>query len=49
MSLVDAYNATHDPDLSSTDWVPTLRLTVDPTDRVQAIVSAKAGAGKLGI
>ena len=49
VSLVGAYNASHDPDLPATDWVPTLRGPVDPAETVQAIVSAKAGAGKLGI
>ena len=50
VSLVDAYNASHEPDLPGAGWVPTLRAAApDPASQVQAIVSAKAGAGKLGI
>jgi pectate lyase len=50
VSFLDAYNATHDPDLPGAGWVPTLRAApVDPAGQVQALVSAHAGAGKLGI
>jgi pectate lyase len=50
VNFVAAYNATHDPDLTPTDWVPTLRAAApDPTADVPALVSAHAGAGKLGI
>ncbi len=49
VSFVAAYNATHEPDLTPTDWVPTLRTGVDPTASVPTLVSAHAGAGKLGI
>jgi pectate lyase len=50
VNFVAAYNATHDPDLTPTDWVPALRAaTPDPTAAVPALVSAHAGAGKLGI
>ncbi len=50
VNFVAEYNATHDPDLTGTDWVPTLRAGVpDPTASVPALVTAHAGAGKLGI
>ncbi len=50
VSLVDAYNASHDPDLTATDWTPTLRVAPpDPAARVPTIVTASAGAGRLGI
>ena len=50
VSFLDAYNATHEPDLPGAGWVPALRAAAaDPTDQVQALVTAKAGAGKLGI
>lgn len=49
VSFVDAYNATHDPDLPPATWVPTLRAaTPEPATAVPALVTAKAGAGKLG-
>ncbi|GAA1528311.1 pectate lyase [Dactylosporangium maewongense] len=49
VSLVDEYNAGHDPDLTAGTWVPTLRAAApDPATAVPALVSAKAGAGKLG-
>jgi len=48
VSLLEAYNATHDPDLGTdAGWVPVLRTQVHPTAAVPAIVSAKAGAGRL--
>lgn len=50
VSFLDAYNASHDPDIGPTDFVPTLRAApVDPTDQVQSIVTKQAGAGRLGI
>ena len=50
VSFVDAYNQSFDPDLSPTDFVPTLRAAApDPTDQVQRLVSKGAGAGRLGI
>jgi pectate lyase len=50
VSFVAAYNDGHDPDLPATDWVPELRAAhPDPTALVPAIVSARAGAGRLGI
>jgi pectate lyase len=50
VSFLDAYNATHEPDLPGAGWVPTLRAAApDPTGQVQALVGANAGAGKLGI
>jgi pectate lyase len=49
VSLLAEYNATHDPDLGAdAGWVPVLRTRVDPTAAVPAIVSASAGAGRLG-
>jgi pectate lyase len=49
VSLVAEYNATHDPDLPPATWVPTLRVAApDPATAVPALVSANAGAGKLG-
>lgn len=49
VNLVAEYNATHDPDLPPTTWVPTLRVAApDPATAVPALVNAKAGAGKLG-
>jgi pectate lyase len=50
VSFVDAYNQSFDPDLTPTDFVPTLRAAPpDPTDQVQSLVSKGAGAGKVGI
>jgi pectate lyase len=50
VSFVDAYNQSFDPDLSPTDFVPTLRAAPpDPTDQVQSLVAHQAGAGKIGI
>jgi pectate lyase len=50
VSFVDAYNASHDPDIAGAGWVPTLRAAApDPTASVPALVTAHAGAGKLGI
>lgn len=49
MNLVAEYNATHDPDLPPTTWVPALRAApADPATAVPALVTARAGAGKLG-
>lgn len=49
VNLTESYNATHDPDLPPTDWVPALRAAApDPAPAVQGIVPAKAGAGKIG-
>ena len=48
VSLLDAYNATHDPDIGAdAGWVPVLRVHVDPTAAVAGKVSARAGAGRL--
>ncbi len=49
--LLDAYNETHDPDITGdAGWVPTLRgVPVTATTDVPAHVTANAGAGKLGI
>jgi pectate lyase len=51
VSLLDAYNASHDPDITAdAGWVPTLRPgPLTPTAGVQGMVNARAGAGKLGI
>src|SRR4051794_37024029 len=47
VSFVDAYNASHDPDITGAGWVPTLRAAApDPTASVPALVTAQAGAGK---
>jgi pectate lyase len=49
VSLLAEYNATHDPDIGGdAGWVPVLRTRVDPTAAVPGIVSARAGAGRLG-
>jgi pectate lyase len=51
MSLLDAYNASHDPDIGTdAGWTPVLRAgPVLPAAAVPALVSRFAGAGKLGI
>jgi pectate lyase len=50
VSFVAEFNATHEPDLAGTDWVPSLRVApADPASAVPALVSAQAGAGHLGI
>jgi pectate lyase len=51
VSLLGEYNASHDPDITAdAGWVPTLRAgTITPSAQVPAVVSAGAGAGKLGI
>ncbi|HLL69210.1 MAG TPA: polysaccharide lyase family 1 protein [Micromonosporaceae bacterium] len=51
VSLVEAYNATHEPDLGPvTGWVPTLRPgIVTPTAAVPTVVMARAGTGRLGV
>jgi pectate lyase len=50
VSLLDAYNADHDPDIGGAGWVPVLRAAVpDPAAAVPALVGGHAGAGKLGI
>lgn len=50
-SLLDAYNASHDPDITTdAGFVPALRAEpVTPTAQVPAYVTANAGAGRLGI
>jgi pectate lyase len=46
VSLLDAYNAAHDPDLSgSVGWEPVLYQHIDPTQSVCPIVLTHAGAG----
>jgi pectate lyase len=49
--LLDAYNATHDPDIGGdAGWTPALRAgPVLPAAAVPAVVTRFAGAGKLGI
>jgi pectate lyase len=48
VSLLDAYNAAHDPDLGAdAGWTPTLRTRVDPTILVPLVVGLFAGAGRL--
>lgn len=51
VSLREAYNATHDPDLGGdAGWVPVLRAgPVLPAIAVPAVVTASAGAGKIRI
>ena len=51
VSLLDSYNATHEPDITAdAGWVPTLRAQPPtPAAQVPAVVTASAGAGKLGI
>jgi pectate lyase len=50
VSFVAAYNATHDPDLTPTDWVPALRAAApDPAAAVPTLVAGHTGAGRLGI
>jgi pectate lyase len=50
-NLLDAYNASHDPDITTdAGFVPTLRpAPLTPTAEVPAYVTAHAGAAKLGI
>ena len=50
-NLLDAYNASHDPDITTdAGFVPTLRpAPLTPTAEVPAYVIAQAGAAKLGI
>jgi len=48
VDVVAAYNAEHDPDLSTdVGWTPTLFRRVDPTAAVPALVGILAGAGRL--
>jgi pectate lyase len=49
VSLLDAYNAAHDPDIApDAGWTPVLRSApADPAVAVPAIVGASAGAGRL--
>ncbi|GIE35991.1 pectate lyase [Actinoplanes italicus] len=49
VSLLDEYNATHDPDLGAdAGWTPVLRAgPVTPTAQVPAVVGKGAGAGRL--
>jgi pectate lyase len=51
VSLLGAYNATHDPDITSDGgWTPTLRPgPLTATADVPTVVNASAGTGKLGI
>lgn len=51
VSLLDAYNAEHDPDLGGdAGWTPTLRAgPVLPTPLVPVVVPALAGAGRLPV
>jgi pectate lyase len=50
-NLLDAYNASHDPDITTdAGFVPTLRpAPLTPTAEVPAYVTTHAGAAKLGI
>ncbi|MDR7280361.1 pectate lyase family protein [Catenuloplanes atrovinosus] len=49
ISVLDAYNATHDPDLSGdAGWTPVLRAgPVLPATDVPSVVGSSAGAGRL--
>lgn len=49
VSLLDEYNATHDPDLGTdAGWTPVLRAEpVTPTAQVPAVVNTRAGAGRI--
>lgn len=48
ISLLDAYNATHEPNLRGTvNWTPTLYERIDPTQAVCPLVQAHAGSGNL--
>jgi pectate lyase len=50
VNLLDAYNATHTPQLGTdAGWTPTLRTSLDPTASVPGKVTAQAGAGKLPV
>lgn len=50
VNLLDAYNATHTPQLGTdAGWTPALRTRLDPTASVPGQVSAQAGAGKLPV
>lgn len=51
VSLLGAYNDAHDPDITAdAGFVPTLRAAPPiPAAQVPAVVTASAGAGKLGI
>jgi pectate lyase len=51
VSLLAEYNAAYDPDIApDAGWVPVLRPgPVTPTAKVQALVGAQAGAGRLGL
>ena len=50
VSFLDAYNAVHDPDIGDAGWVPVLRASApDPAAAVPGLVTARAGAGRLGI
>jgi pectate lyase len=47
-SLIDAYNAAHDPDIPTTvSWTPTYVERIDPAAAVPALVRVKAGSGRL--
>jgi pectate lyase len=51
VSLLDEFNATHDPDLGTdAGWTPTLRPgPLTPTAQVPAVVDAQSGAGRLNL
>jgi pectate lyase len=51
LGLLDAYNASHDPDIGTdAGWTPVLRAgPVLPAVAVPAVVGRAAGAGRLGI
>ena len=49
VSLIEAYNAAHDPDLPTTvSWSPQYVERVDPAQAVPDLVTAQAGAGRIG-
>ncbi|MGY1848285.1 MULTISPECIES: pectate lyase family protein [unclassified Blastococcus] len=48
VSLVEAYNAAHDPDIPTTvSWTPAFVERLDPTSAVPGLVRAGAGSGEL--
>ncbi|WP_432968301.1 pectate lyase family protein [Dactylosporangium sp. CA-233914] len=48
VNLLAEYNAAFDPDIATdAGWTPTLRAGLDPAAKVPAIVTARAGTGKL--
>jgi pectate lyase len=48
VSVVAAYNATHDPDLPAATWTPQYVEKMHPAAAVPALVTKKAGSGKAG-